>query len=231
MFEPASDYATLFRDFHWSIPSRFNIGTACADRWATDEPDRAALIRYDGAGGLSTVTYGALKADSDRLALALRARGVGRGDRVAILLPQSAETVLGHLAAYKLGAIAVPLAALFGSEALSYRMRISGAKAILTNGDGLAKLAEVAEAMPDLETVFCADGPSGNAEGLWQAMEPVGQDFSAEKTSPDDPALMIFTSGTTGPPKGALHGHRVLLGHLPGFSYTHEFLPQPGDRM
>ena len=231
MLEPASDYAALYRDFRWSIPSHFNIGTACADRWARDEPDRPALIRYDGTGGLSVITYGALKADSDRLAQALNARGVKRGDRIAILLPQSPETVLGHLAAYKLGAIAVPLAALFGSEALSYRMRISGAKALLTDGAGLAKLAEIAEAMPDLETIFCTDGPSGNAEGFRQVLEPARRDFTSEETSPDDPALMIFTSGTTGPPKGALHGHRVLLGHLPGIAYTHEFLPQSGDRM
>lgn len=110
-------------------------------------------------------------------------------------------------------------------------MRISGAKAILTDGAGLAKLAVIAEAMPDLETVLCTDGPNGSAEGFWQAMETAGRDFTCEDTSPDDPALMIFTSGTTGPPKGALHGHRVLLGHLPGVAYSHEFLPQSGDRM
>ncbi|MEL7216786.1 MAG: AMP-binding protein, partial [Pseudomonadota bacterium] len=50
-------------------------------------------------------------------------------------------------------------------------------------------------------------------------------------TRPDDPAFISFTSGTTGPPKGALHGHRVLLGHLPGVETHHDFLPQPGDRM
>lgn len=231
MLAPATSYPEIIRDFHWSIPSRFNIGVACADSWAKAEPDRVALMRYETGGRIETISYGVLRAESNRLAQALRARGIRRGDRVAILLPQSLETVLGHLATYKLGAIAVPLAALFGSEALSYRLRMSGAKAILTNASGVRKLAEISGDLPELEIIASADGPDGSAEGFWQMLESFDKDFVAEDTSPDDPALMIFTSGTTGPPKGALHAHRVLLGHLPGIAFSHEFMPRPGDRM
>ena len=231
MPETAEDYSTLYQEFRWSIPAQFNIGTACADRWAAENPERTALLRYDPEGGLAPTSYGTLKTDSDRLAQALRSRGIGRGDRVAILLPQSVETVLGHLAAYKLGAIAVPLAALFGPDALAYRLRISGAGAILTDAAGLAKLAELPDGPAALETIICTDGGSGDAEGFREAIEPFDGSFTAEDTSPDDPALMIFTSGTTGPPKGALHGHRVLLGHLPGFALSHGACPQPEDRM
>src|SRR5207302_6112444 len=95
---------------------------------------------------------------------------------------------------------------------------------------GLAKLAEIRAELPDLATVLCSDGPSGFAEGLREVMTPFATPFSAERTRPDDPALMIFTSGTTGQPKGALHGHRVVLGHLPGVEMPHEFFPQGGDR-
>jgi acetyl-CoA synthetase len=91
---PAESYAALYRDFRWTIPARFNIAEACVDRWAAGAPDRTALIRTDGAGGMETIAYGTLKADSDRLALALGRRGLKRGDRIAILLPQSVETVL-----------------------------------------------------------------------------------------------------------------------------------------
>src|SRR5689334_1555927 len=114
MLNKADSYERLYRDFHWSIPSRFNIGVAVSDRWALKEPDRVALIEYRLQGGPGRLTYGELACQSSALASALRLRGIGRGDRVALLLPQCFETVISHVAIYKLGAIAVPLALLFG---------------------------------------------------------------------------------------------------------------------
>ena len=227
----AATYEDLVASFSWDIPARFNIAVACADRWAAREPARVALIGYDAAGVGTTTSYSALKALSDRLAHALYARGIRRGDRVALLLPQSVEVTVGHLAAYKLGAIAVPLAALFGRDALRYRLAMSGAKALITDAAGWSKVAELRADLPDLGVVLCIDGQAGAAEGWHEALAPHTGPFGPVETAPDDPALMIFTSGTTGPPKGALHGHRVLIGHLPGFAYTHEFLPQSGDRV
>jgi acetyl-CoA synthetase len=190
-----------------------------------------ALIHIDDAGVQTPVTYGRLKRESDGLAFALRERGISRGDRVAILLPQSTETVLAHLATYKLGAIAVPLAVLFGADALRFRLANAGAKAIVTDSAGLAKLREIAGGLPGLEIVISVDGPAAGAEGLREATAPYRDPFPVVDTTPDDPGLMIYTSGTTGPPKGALHGHRVLLGHLPGFAYTHDGFPKAGDRL
>jgi len=228
---PAASYAALAGGFRWSIPDRFNIAEACTDRWAASDPGRTALIAYDGQRITTTISDGALKTGSDRLALALRRRGVARGDRIAILLPQSVETVLTHLAAYKLGAIAVPLAVLFGPEALSFRLRFSGAKAIVTDGPGYEKVARLRGELSDLDVALSIGGPAAGAEGFHEAVEPIDGTLTPETTGPDDPALMIFTSGTTGAPKGALHGHRVLLGHLPGFTFSHEFLPRADDRM
>jgi acetyl-CoA synthetase len=225
----AGAYERLVRSFRWSIPARFNIGVACADRWAAREPERVALIGLDDRGRVATTDFGALKRRSDRLAHALARRGIVRGDRVAILLPQSADTVVGHLATYKLGAIAVPLAALFGSDALRYRLASAGAKAILTDAAGVTKLAGIASALPEVAAILSVDG-GGGAEDLEAALAGHDDPFVAEDSGPDDPALMIFTSGTTGPPKGALHGHRVLLGHLPGFAFTHAGFPAAGDR-
>ena len=231
MLEPAASYAALVRDFRWRIPARYNIGLACADAWAAREPDRVALVRWDRDGRLTPTTYGDLKRQSDALAHALVARGVGIGDRVALLLPQSVEAAVGHLAAYKVGAIAVPLAALFGSDALRYRLTTSEAKALITDGAGLAKIDAMQSALPDLAAIICTDGPAATADGWSEALAANAASFAAADTGPDDPALMIFTSGTTGPPKGALHAHRVLLGHLPGFAYTHDFPPKAGDRL
>jgi acetyl-CoA synthetase len=227
----AGNYAELVRQFHWSIPERFNIGVAVADRWAAQYPDRVALIRRDERGALHPTTFGALKRGSDALAHALRRRGVRPGDRVAILLPQSVETVLAHLAAYKLGAIAVPLAALFGEEALAYRLTAAGVTALVTDAAGLGKLDTLRRGGTGLAIVLCTDGPAPGADGMREAMAETSAAFAPADTGPDDPALMIFTSGTTGHPKGALHGHRVLLGHLPGVVFTHDGFPRPDDRM
>ncbi len=231
MLARAESYEALIESFRWAIPERFNIAVACCDRWAAAVPDRVALIRRDESGAMSATTFAELKRDSDRLAHALRRRGIGRGDRFALLLPQSVETAVGHLAAYRLGAVAVPLAALFGPDALRFRLQDSGAKAILTDAAGVAKLAGLGTDLPDLETVLCVDGPSGGIDGYREALEPFNDPFPTVDSGPEDPAMMIYTSGTTGPPKGALHGHRVLLGHIPGFSVTHEFAPDADDRV
>src|SRR5262249_51951835 len=131
---------------------------------------------------------------------------------------------------YKLGAIALPLAMLFGIEAISYRLKDSGARALITNAQGLAKLAGLRDALPALALVLSLDGAADGTQDFHATLERAAADFTPVTTAADDPALMVYTSGTTGPPKGALHAHRVLLGHLPGIEMPHEFLPQPGDR-
>ena len=231
MLEPRDTYRALYEDFRWQVPARFNIGVAVSDAWAAREPDRVALLDYQPDGTSGHLTYGALARRSNALANGLRAAGVGRGDRVAMLMPQCFETAIAHVATYKLGAIAVPLALLFGVEALEYRFQTAGVKAVVTNASGLAKLKPILSRLPMLQTIVSTDGDDGPAAGFARLTRDHGPDFTAEDTGPDDPAMMIFTSGTTGPPKGALHGHRVLLGHLPGVQMPHEFLPQPGDRL
>lgn len=232
MLDEKPSYEALYRDFRWSIPERFNIARAVADDWAARDPDRICLEHFEPGGHHRRMTYGALAARSSSLAHGLTAQGIGAGDRVAILLPQGFETVVGHLAAYRIGAIAVPLALLFGAEALEYRLRHSGAKVVITNRFGLERLAPIRADLPDLDLVVLVDDRPEPGTLSFQALSENGPEhFPTVDSSPDDPAMMIYTSGTTGPPKGALHGHRVLLGHLPGFQMHHEFLPQPGDRI
>ncbi|WP_421856951.1 AMP-binding protein [Oricola sp.] len=217
----------LTRRFRWQIPDRFNIGVACADEPARTDAAAPAIVDWSAETPL-TLTFGELSARSDNLAAGLSRLGLQRGDRVAILLPQSFETVIAHMAIYKLGAIAVPLAMQFGPQAIAYRVGFSGARALFCNASGLTKIAEIRDELETLETVISTDG--GNATVAFSALANEPADgFIPADTGPDDPALMIFTSGTTGHPKGALHGHRVLLGHLPGVETHHEFLPQPGD--
>ncbi|MBX3574524.1 MAG: AMP-binding protein [Mesorhizobium sp.] len=231
MLQRSDNYADLVSRFRWQVPDRFNIGVAVSDAWAQKDPNRTALIEYRGADAPKTLSFGALAKRSNALANALRARGVRRGDRVALLLPQSFETAIAHVAIYKLGAVALPLALLFGVEALEYRLQTAGVRAIITNSAGLAKVSRIGARLPELELIVSVDGQEGAAVGFEPLVAGASVDFEAVDTTPDDPAMMIFTSGTTGPPKGALHGHRVLLGHLPGLQMAYEFLPQDGDLM
>ena len=224
------NYDELYRKFRWQVPARYNIGVDVCDRWAQSEPGRLALVNVLADGTSEEIRYGSLKESSDRLANALSAHGLARGDRVAILLPQMPEVVISHVAVYKLGAVALPLAVLFGVDALSYRLQNSGAKAVVTNAQGAAKIGEIREQLPELLLVLSTDGPGDGAGGFAETIGRAAAAFTPVETGPDDPALMIYTSGTTGPAKGALHGHRVLLGHLPGVELPHDFFPQPGDR-
>ncbi|MBW6423812.1 AMP-binding protein [Rhizobium sp. XQZ8] len=228
-----ASYEAIFRDFAWDIPSRFNMGETVSDAWAARDPDRICLQHFSPDGNHLSLSYGELAGRSASLANAFMGLGLRRGDRIALLLPQSFETVIAHVAIYKMGGIALPLALLFGAEALEYRLKASGATAIVTNAFGLSRLADLRDKLPELRHVIAtghglAEETALSFDDLVASHPPL---FDVAETGPDDPALMIFTSGTTGPPKAALHGHRVLAGHIPGFQLGHEFAPQPGDRI
>ena len=225
----ARDYGTLYQSFRWQIPARYNIGVDVCDRWAEIDPSRTAIFNLGAEGAVEQVSYGALREASNRLANALAARGIGRGDRIALLLAQGPAVAVSHVAIYKLGAIALPLAMLFGVDAIAYRLQDSAARALITNAQGLAKLAARRDVAPGLEFVWSIDGPADGAEDFYAMLARAACDFAPAATTPADPALMVYTSGTTGPPKGALEPHRVLLGHLPGVEFVHEFFPQAGD--
>ncbi len=224
-------YEQLRHDFRWNVPETFNIGVAVSDDWAVRDSDRVCLQHFNPAGEHLSLTYGAFATRSSSFAQGLLDHGVMPADRVAILLPQGFETAVAHAGIYKLGGIALPLALLFGVEALEFRLRDAGASAIVTNRYGYEKVAEIRSRLPDLKCVVLTDGDTPGTTPFEELANTPALSFKPADTTPDDPAMMIYTSGTTGPPKGALHGHRVLLGHIPGFQFHHAFLPQPGDRM
>jgi acetyl-CoA synthetase len=222
-------YEEITAAFRWRVPPAYNIAVDACEKWAAVEPERVALIHVRADGSLERWSYGRLSTTAHRLSNLLTARGVKRGDRVAILLPQSPETAITHIAVYAMAAVALPLADLFGVEALAYRLADAGARVVVTNRAGAAKIAEIRDQLPALEAVLTIDGITDGSEDFHRLLAEASDRFEAVATASDDAALMIYTSGTTGPPKGALHAHRVLLGHLPGVQFAHEFLPQPGD--
>jgi len=231
MLTETSSYDTLYRDFRWDIPAQFNMATACCDRHA-DGSHRLALIYVHEDGSARRTSFDELRGASCRFANVLKADGLARGDRVAVFLSQSLELPIAHLAAFRAGLISVPLFTLFGEDALQFRLANSGAKAVVTDEGGYRKLAAIRDRLPELRHVYVTGGPGAiGAKSFWRSLEVASDRFETVETRCDDPAIIIYTSGTTGNPKGALHAHRVLLGHLPNLELVHDFLPRPGDVM
>jgi acetyl-CoA synthetase len=229
MLERKSTYEDVYRSFRWQVPEHYNIAVDICDKWA-DQRYRLALIYEDEDGRSEKFTFWDLKRLSNRLANALEAFGIERGDRVGILLPQCPETAISHLAIYKLGGIAIPLFTLFGPDALEYRLGNSEAKAVITDGANIEKIDQIRTKLPHLKVVLATRGkPSEGVHDFWQSLEKGAPFFEPVDTLADDPALIIYTSGTTGPPKGALHAHRVVLGHVPGVEFFHNFFPKQDD--
>ncbi|WP_170400341.1 AMP-binding protein [Ruegeria arenilitoris] len=188
----------------WDIPARLNMARQCLSH----PGDSIAIIDLT-AGARDVVTYGQLGRMTDGIARTMQEQ-VQPGDRVGVLLSQSPWCAAAHLAVWKLGAISVPLFKLFKHDALASRVGDAGAQAVLTDGDGAALLGDLAQPIR-VDQIAPSDDPLPFAD-----------------TGPEDPAVLIYTSGTTGSPKGALHGHRVLTGHLPGVSISHNHL-RDGD--
>ena len=224
---PKDSYCHQVAQNGWQLPETYNMGQAACDDWAKKTPDASALILADEG---KVVTYKELRALSNQLANLYKELGLTRGDRVGILLPQALETAIGHLAAFKCGLISVPLFMLFGPDALEHRVIDAGIKVIITNQQGADKLSEMkAEARDNLK-ILTIDGVHEDLSSLdFQAKLSTQSDtFECVQTGPDDPAMIIYTSGTTGSPKGALHGHRMLAGHMTGFETFNDFKTAPG---
>jgi acetyl-CoA synthetase len=189
----------------WNIPARLNMARQCLDFPA----EQVAVIDLTGESRVD-VPHGRLSEMVDGLARSLMRRVVA-GDRVGVLLSQSPWCVAAHLAIWKIGAISVPLFKLFKQDALASRIGDSGLELVLTDVEGAQLVGDLAQPLL-ANRIGRRGGPVPFAD-----------------TGPEDAAVLIYTSGTTGSPKGALHGHRVLTGHLPGVAMSHDTLGQEGD--
>ncbi len=225
MPSPGATYEQIRDRFAWNVPEYFNIGVACVD---VHPPAAPGLIVVDRSGVVRTVTFGELASMSNRFANGLAGIGVTRGDRVGIVVPQSFDTGVAHLGIYKLGAVALPLASLFGPDALAYRLGDSEARAVITTPGNLEKVVEAVE-IAGTGTQIVVTGAGATGFVAFDDLLRSSPDLDPVATASEDPAFLIYTSGTTGPPKGALHAHRALIGHLPGFEMYYESYPQAGD--
>ncbi|RJG06463.1 AMP-binding protein [Noviherbaspirillum cavernae] len=224
----ADRYDTLYSEFRWQVPASFNIAEACCARWAKD-PSRVAIFHEDDAGHTGTLSYAELQIEANRLSNVLRALGVSRGDRIAIILPQRPETAIAHIACYQLGAVAMPMSILFGPDALEYRLQNSEAIVALVDQAGMQNLGEVRHACANLRHIIAIDCNDSDALDWHAALSGASADFQPVATRAIDPAVLIYTSGTTGAPKGALIPHSAIIGNLTGFVASQNWFPREGD--
>lgn len=204
--------------FEWEVPDRFNIADYVCDRWA-DDPGRVALFAEEEDGSRRTFTFRQMEAITNQLAHSLADQGLERGDRIGVSGPQKPETALSYIAAWKLGAVPVPLSTKFGPDAIQYRLADSGSKIAIIDEESIEAFRSVKDEIESLEgTVTVGDVNTRDAETrFWKYIENQPQTFDNVDTRPEDDAIIIYTSGTTGDPKGVLHAHRFFLGHLPLF--------------
>jgi len=217
----ASSFAEACARHRWQISPDYNVTIDCLER-SHHRADQVCLYYEDDEGRSARYTFDEMRRATNRFANALRALGIGRGDVVAVHLPQRPETAIAHMALYRIGAIALPISRLFGPDAIRYRLENSSAKAILLEPDSAHKL----EGMHDFcHTIFV--GGKGDGLSFDELLARGSESFAREPSGPEDPILLMYTSGTTGDPKGVLHAARYVLGHN-GIDYSYNFL-RAGD--
>src|SRR3954454_24978272 len=171
MLTETDSYDRLYTDFNWRVPARFNIANVCCDRHA-DGSGRLALIYVDEDGATTRTSFDDVAEYSRRFANVLKADGVVRGDRVAVFLSQSLELPIGHLAAFRSAMISIPLFALFGEDALEFRLSNSEAKAIVTDEGGWEKLKKIRDRLPALKNVYIVgDKTPAGTKSFWASLK------------------------------------------------------------
>jgi acyl-coenzyme A synthetase/AMP-(fatty) acid ligase len=233
---------TDFPKWDWQIPEYFNIGVACSDKHlGTAQANEIAMIVEDDALGTSTITFAELALKTNLFAQVLRDLGVKVGDRVLIRLPNSLDYPIAFLGAMKMGAISVPTSTLLTAEEVAYLAKDSGAAVLVTDATAWSAMQSQLEGAlgntPNLKHVLLtqltqAIAPSKLAvHDLELTMASVGAVEEMPITKAEDPAYLVYTSGTTGYPKGVLHAHRALLGRQPAAQYWFNYSEQVQDRI
>lgn len=228
---------TPFPPWKWDIPEYFNIAVACTDaHLGTPAENRVAVIVDDDVVGDRQLTFAELAEQTSRFAQLLRDLDVPEGERVLIRLPNCIEYAIAFLGAMKRGAIPVPTSILLTAEEVQYLARDSGATVLVTDPTTVREQQETLRAIKDLRRILVAgvdaiSQPSLPVHALEPALAAIEKHAPAHRTRASDPAYLVYTSGTTGYPKGVLHAHRALLGRQPASDYWFDFAPSTVDRV
>jgi acyl-coenzyme A synthetase/AMP-(fatty) acid ligase len=225
-----------FPPWRWDVPERFNIAVACTDaHLGTPVAGRTAMLVDDAALGACQLTFAELADRSARFAALLAGLGVGPGERVLIRLPNAVTYPVAFFGALRRGAVAVPTSTLLTADEVVHLARDSGAAALVTDPASWRAMHATLVGAPDLRHVLLTrptDVPPATVavHDLDAALTAVARPADPHPTRADDPAYLVYTSGTTGYPKGVLHAHRALLGRQPSSEYWFHFRPD-GERV
>ena len=205
----SASYEEVCAAHRWEVPPRYNIAADVCDKHPRD---KKAMVWESFDGSTRELTWGELQDLANQAAYTLADRGVGRGDRVAVVLPATPETAAVFFGVWKLGALLLSMSVLYGEEAIDHRLSDSQAKLLVTDPENAARFER-----SSLERLVLEPDTLAAA-----STDPVCADTAA-----DDPAQLYYTSGTTGLAKGIVHAHRYILGHEE-FRYCHEV--EDGER-
>lgn len=227
-----------FPKWVWNIPEHFNIGVACSDKHlGTPQEQHIAMIVEDDTLGTATITFGELARKTSQFAQVLRGLGVRPGDRVLIRLPNSLDYPIAFLGAMKMGAISVPTSTLLTAEEVAYLAKDSGAVVLVTDAAAWHGMADDLTQAPHLKHILLSQAKEVTAHSkfnvlsLQASIENTAQFDAPYPTKADDAAYLVYTSGTTGYPKGVLHAHRALLGRQPAAQYWFNYSDTVQDRI
>ena len=220
------DYASTYANFEWKVPERFNFGRDVVDEWPGERP---AMIWLGESGQERRLTFGDFSRLSNRFASAMRDLGVGRGDRVMVLLGKVPEWHAILTGLLKLGAIAIPCAPQLRSGDLKFRAEHSGSVAMVCGPEGIGEVEKMRTDVPNLEHFVSVGEENDGWEPFEGLAESASDDFTAEDTSSDEGAFILYTSGTTKNPKGVLHTHGYTYAKRMQARYWLDL--QEGDRL
>lgn len=245
-----SNFDELCDAFQWNIPEQLNVAELVCSRHANGE-NKLALIAESDSGSAQRYSFDDIERLSSRLANVFKQHGIVQGDVVAVVLPQRLETALVHVAAQKIGAVSLPLSVLFGDDALRYRLNDSQARLVVTNVQRSLLVNQLQQELTSLDHVLVIDDDQNQTLAIeqalssahrpspieaaepkalfWTALAAASGTLAPVRTHKDDPAFLLYTSGTTGPPKGALIPQRALIGNLTGFELSHNGFPREND--
>jgi acetyl-CoA synthetase len=231
------DYPEACRTFSWresrgaldGLPGGgLNIAHEAVDRHAAGSRRDRVAIRWLGRdGSRRDLTYGDLRDQTNRFANALRTLNVGRGDVVAAMTGRVPELYVAAFGALKIGAVFSPLFSAFGPEPVQSRLAIAKARVLVTTGALYdRKVRPIRHRLPCLEHVLLLDRDEAGARALGPLVDAASPDFTIPYTAPEDLALLHFTSGTTGTPKGAMHVHDAVVAHYVTAKFALDLHPE-----